>query len=1153
MLFLNNAVRRIPEYRELLSELQKGHTPAAATGLSEIHKAAVTDTLRKDTSRRVLAVVADESEGARLGSDLAAMGARVVSFPARDLILRDVSGISHEYEHARLGALARIIDGDYDVAVCGIDALISMTMPPDTLLSNRFTLKSGQTIPPSEVCERLVGAGYTRCDTVEGAGQFALRGGILDVFAPDSDCPIRIEFWGDEIDSICTFDVISQRRDEIIDSAVIPPAAEVLTGTPSEFEARMRAVAKKIGIKSGFGGMLAAVADSAENGVMPQCADRFMPLLYPPATLLDYTADCLICVSESARVKDRCRTFALQTDEDVGRLIESGTLHKDFCTFYMTYDRLCAALSGLDTVWMDTFARGSYDTPVRTAVNFTARSLSVWGGITAQLCEDIAPLTSHGYAVAVLAGTEKAARVLANDLRDSGLNAVYSPSPDDIAPGTVAVTDGALSGGMDLPRADFALFTHGHTASSKKTRVKKSANAFNSLDELHRGDYVVHASHGIGVFDGIHTITSAGITKDYIKIKYAGQDVLYVPVTQLDLVSKYIGGSEDGAVRVNKLGGEAWKKTRARVRSAVRDIAKELIKLYAERMAREGWAFSPDTDLQSDFESRFEYDETDDQLRCINEIKKDMERSAPMDRLLCGDVGFGKTEVALRAAFKCVCDGKQCAILVPTTILAWQHYQTASRRMEGMPVTVELLSRFRSPKQQTDIRRRLKSGEIDIIIGTHKLIGDGVDFHDLGLLIIDEEQRFGVSQKEKLRQKCANVDTLTLSATPIPRTLNMAMSGLRDMSTIDTAPGDRYPVQTYVLEYDRGVVLDAIRRELRRGGQVYYLYNRVDSITACASRLAQELPDASIAVAHGQMSEEELSEVWRRLIAGDIDVLVCTTIIETGVDVPNVNTLIIENADCMGLSQLHQLRGRVGRSSRRAYAYLTYRTGKAVTELAQRRLEAIREFTEFGSGFKIAMRDLEIRGAGNVLGGEQHGHMESVGYDMYIRLLNDAISAEKGEPVRPEAECTIDLQIGAHIPESYISSLQARLGMYRRIADIRTPDDALDVTDELIDRFGEPPRSVKGLIDIALIRNRCAALGILSIEQQENFLRIYPDTVKPQHIAALSSALGRLFRVNAGAKPFYEIRMVGSVKPYDIMEGAVAALENAEKQEPTQQ
>ncbi len=1145
MLFLNNAFRAATEYKELRDELKGGRFPSAVTGLSHIHKAALIDTLRKDLKRRALVVVADESEGARLKSDFLLMGARVVDFPARDLILRDISGISREYEHARLGALSKIVDGNYDIAICGADALLSYTMPPEKLLSSRFTLEQEQTLPPAEICDRLVSAGYTRCDTVEGVGQFALRGGILDIYPPDADNPYRIEFWGDDIDSICTFDTLSQRRDRLVEKILIPPVCEVLTGSPESFGRRMERIASKAAPKSRFKAYLQSVADSAASGILPLCADRFMPMLYTPATLLDYTDDCITFISEANNVKERCRSSLMSATEDVAALFEQGMCPQKW-RICSDYDILCQALEKRDTVWLDTFAKGSYDTSVRSAVSFNLRQLSVWGGMTAQLSEDISPLLERGYAVVVLAGTEKAARTLANDLSDSGLNARFAQDADIAEGKTVTVMPGSLSAGMDLPRASFALFTYGKTATSKKSRIKKNANAFNSLDELHRGDYVVHLSHGIGIFDGINTITTAGITKDYIKIKYAGKDVLYVPVTQLDLVSKYIGGSEEGGVRINRLGGDGWKKTRARVKGALRDIAKELIKLYAERMARPGWAFSPDTDLQTDFESRFEYDETDDQLRCIKEIKKDMESTAPMDRLLCGDVGFGKTEVALRAAFKCVADGKQCAILVPTTILAWQHYQTAVKRLEGMPVSVELLSRFRSPKQQSDIRRRLKSGEIDIVVGTHKLIGAGIEFRDLGLLIIDEELRFGVAQKEKLREKHSNVDTLTLSATPIPRTLNMAMSGLRDMSSLDEAPGDRYPVQTYVMEYDRLVVLDAIQRELRRGGQVYYLFNSVEHIASKAVRLQEELPDASIAVAHGRMSEEELSEVWRRLIAGEIDILVCTTIIETGVDVPNVNTLIIEDSDRMGLSQLHQIRGRVGRSSRRAYAYLTYRAGKAVSDIASRRLEAIREFTEFGSGFKIAMRDLEIRGAGNILGGEQHGHMESVGYDMYIRMLNDAISAEKGEEVTEQAECVIDLQIGAHIPEGYIPSLQARLGMYRRIADIRTPDDALDVTDELIDRFGEPPKSVKGLIDIALIRNRCISLGIQSVEQHENYLRIYPDSVKPQHIAALSAAVGRLFRVNASNKPFYEIRIVGSLTPFDVMDGAVSAMENTE-------
>ncbi|HIY25720.1 MAG TPA: transcription-repair coupling factor, partial [Candidatus Acutalibacter pullistercoris] len=636
------------------------------------------------------------------------------------------------------------------------------------------------------------------------------------------------------------------------------------------------------------------------------------------------------------------------------------------------------------------------------------------------------------------------------------------------------------------------------------------------------------------------------VTKDYIKVRYQKNDTLYVPVTQLDMVSKYIGPREDAAVKLSRLGGTEWQKQKTRVRAAVKDIAKELIQLYAQRMQTKGFPFPPDGEWQRDFESRFEFDETEDQLRCIQEIKDDMEAQAPMDRLLCGDVGFGKTEVALRAAFKCVAAGKQCAILVPTTILAWQHYQTILKRMEGFPVDVELLSRFRTSKQQDQILRKVKRGSIDIVVGTHRLVSKDVKFHDLGLVIIDEEQRFGVAQKEKLKQMCQTADVLTLSATPIPRTLNMALSGIRDMSVIEEAPHDRHPVQTYVLEYDAGIIADAIRRELRRGGQVYYLHNDVASISRTAARLQQLVPEARFGIGHGKMNEEELSEVWRQLLDQEIDVLVCTTIIETGVDVPTANTLIIENADRMGLSQLHQLRGRVGRSSRRAYAYLTYARNKALTEIAQKRLSAIREFTEFGSGFKIAMRDLEIRGAGNVLGGEQHGHMETVGYDMYVRLLSEAVSLMKGEePERPvDQECLVDVQVQAHIPESYIDSLSLRLDVYRRIAEITTQEEAMDVTDELIDRFGDPPASVKGLIDVALLRGTAARLGVTEVKQQGDSLLLFQQKFDMREVSKLVQALQGRVLLSAGSKPYLSVKLAGR-DPLSGLSEVLSAMEQA--------
>ena len=622
-----------------------------------------------------------------------------------------------------------------------------------------------------------------------------------------------------------------------------------------------------------------------------------------------------------------------------------------------------------------------------------------------------------------------------------------------------------------------------------------------------------------------------GRIKDFIKINFRGNDVLYVPVTQLDLISKYISPKDtDRAVKLNRLGSDEWKKTKSRVRSAVKDMAAELTKIYAQRLGAKGFAFSEDFDMQNDFERRFEFEETDDQLIAVDEIKNDMQKPYPMDRLLCGDVGFGKTEVALRAAFKCVADGKQCAVLVPTTILAFQHYQTIKKRFDGFPVEIEMLSRFRSVSERNKIKKALKSGSIDLIVGTHSIISRGVEFKDLGLLIVDEEQRFGVAQKEKLKEKFPLVDVLTLSATPIPRTLNMAMTGIRDMSVLEMPPSDRHPVQTYVIPHDTELICEAIERELRRGGQVYYLHNRTETIDRTAAKLKERLPDARIGIGHGKMSEEELSEVWRQLLEGEIDILVCTTIIETGVDVPNANTLIIENADRLGLAQLHQIRGRVGRSARRAFAYLTYNPQKQLSPEAERRLSAIREYTEFGSGFRIALRDLEIRGAGNVLGAQQHGHMEAVGYDMYLKLLSEAVENQKSEEKRPDAEeeneCLIDIAVDAHIPEDYIESVKNRLFMYKRIACVKNKDDAQDVIDEFIDRFGEPPQSVLGLIEIALIRNRCSNLGIYEISQRNDILLIFMQKIDPLSIAMLSKLMRGRVMVSAGkTKPYLSVKL----------------------------
>ncbi|MFA6948802.1 MAG: transcription-repair coupling factor, partial [Eubacteriales bacterium] len=701
--------------------------------------------------------------------------------------------------------------------------------------------------------------------------------------------------------------------------------------------------------------------------------------------------------------------------------------------------------------------------------------------------------------------------------------------------GAVNIAHGMNLGGFELTVTKFvclSLYANPNSLSrtiSKKTRhttKKSSREKIMSYADLEVGDYVVHAAHGIGMYMGLDQLTVDGVTRDFVKIKYAGTDNLYLPTNQLDMVSKYIGAkTEDGMVKLSRLGGAEWGRAKAKAKTAAKEMAKELIKLYAQRIRREGFAFAPDDDYQREFDSAFEYEETDGQLEAIAEIKKDMERTYPMDRLLCGDVGFGKTEVALRAAFKAVENGKQVAILVPTTILAMQHYQTLLSRMRGFPVKIDMLSRFRTSRQQAETVRRMRRGDIDIVVGTHRVVSKDVTFKDLGLVIIDEEQRFGVAQKEKLKQLSTEVDVLTLTATPIPRTLNMAMSGIRDMSVLEEAPGDRLPVQTYVLEYDDIIIAEALKKEIRRGGQAFYLHNRVESIFSVGAKIKQLVPDARIAVAHGQMDKEELSDIWRDMVTGDIDILISTTIIETGVDVPNANTLIIDDADKMGLSQLHQLRGRVGRSSRRAYAYFTFPRGKALTEIAQKRLSAIRDYTEFGSGFKVALRDLEIRGAGNLLGSEQHGHIESVGYDLYMKILNEAILEEKGEKTAAKSECTVDIKLDAYIPEKFIKSATQRIDSYKKIASIENVEDYRDVTDELLDRWGDLPKPVVNLLDISFVRAMGAECGMLKIEQKENAIVITPRTLDSDIWMQLAGFYkGRLI-VSAGAKPYLTLRV----------------------------
>ena len=1125
------ALSSLPEFRGVCEDLSARRTPVQLVGLSHIHKALFAAGWMQTTKRRSVMLVGDEAEAARMTEDLRSLGIRAIQLPARELSLRQMESSSREYEQMRLGTLAAMTEGGYDCVVACADAAIQYTIPPDTLLERTIELVAGAPLPVEDLPAALTAAGYERCAQIEGPGQFAVRGGIVDVYPAACPYPIRLELWGDTIDTLGYFDLLTQRRTEPLEAVAVPPAAEIMYDDPAALAADIEALAAAQRGKNApvVKENLMRDVDRLRGGAHPGSMDKYLPLIYPvKANLFTYMRDALLFVSEPARVRERVRTYLWQLEQDETALLEEGLLCRGLMEYAPSWEQVAAELQQRPTVLLDAFSRGGIQLELKKMYALDARQLPVWSGRVELLVEDLRDLLSRKMACVVLAGSEeKAAATLAEDLQKAGIPALYARSPEAPIRGQVLVLAGGLSAGLEIPAANLAVLTHGRVAKPTRRlrRRKEKGMEIHSLSELQIGDYVVHTAHGIGVYQGVHQINVQGVVKDYIKLEYAKGDTLYVPVTQLDLVSKYIGNKEDATVKVHRLGGQEWQKAKTRVRTAVKDIAKQLVALYGKRMASPGYAFGPDEEWQYDFERHFPYEETEDQLRCVEEIKNDMERAVPMDRLLCGDVGFGKTEVALRAAFKCVSQSKQCAILVPTTILAFQHYNTILKRFEGFPVTVEMLSRFRTPKQQAEIVRRVKSGEVDIVVGTHRLLSQDVAFHDLGLFIVDEEQRFGVVQKERIKEMTPNVDVLTLSATPIPRTLNMAMSGIRDMSVIEEAPQDRRPVQTYVLEHDNGVIADAIRRELRRDGQVYYLHNRVDNIELVAAALHNRIPEARITVAHGKMNEEQLSEIWRQVLEHEVDILVCTTIIETGVDIPNVNTLIIENADRYGLSQLHQLRGRVGRSSRRAYAYLTFTRGKELSDIAQKRLETMRDFTEFGAGFKIAMRDMEIRGAGNLLGAQQHGHMEAVGYDMYLKLLADAVSEEKGQTAAQSVECLVDLPISAHIPDDYISDNAQRLEIYRRIADIRTVEDSMDVFDELIDRFGEPPTAVQGLVDVALLRNMAAAIGVREIKQQQDSLLLYCDKLDVELGGRLTAALPRRVMISAGAKPYYAVRI----------------------------
>ncbi len=1090
--------------------------PIAVNGLTGgAEDAFVAETVRRAvgiTDSPVLILVESEAERARVTEYLTLAGLNAVGYKRRDLVFHNIRA-SHDIDRERLSVLSLALSGRCDAIVSTPSAAAMLTIPEQMLTEMSLSIKVGDVLSPEEIGERLVNMGFARVETVESRGQFSRRGGIVDFFGGESDSPVRIEFFGDEIDRLSYFDPLTQRTTQACQGVELIPAAEVMVGR----EARERIIASidrllKSCTDENARAKLSRERTIVEGGGSIDFRDKYLPLIYErEATLLSYLGKCgtfstLILGTNNCRAELKKYNDFIENDKQA--LQKEGLLEEKHSKYTLSEGEFFDTISSHLAVHINSFSGGVGSMRLAGLFGFRSKRNVKYGGNFNMLLEDLSGLVRSGYRILLLTDNAVGTTSLISSLAEADIAAARLPDGDfDLSSakgGRIFVTEGRHEG-FDLinPRIsvlsmaqDEGRAVMAHRRRQRILRKAGGAQRLMSYADLSVGDYVVHANYGIGLFEGIETVSALGVTKDYITIKYAGTDKLFVPCDRLEMIGKYIGEKDkDGKVKLSKMGGGEWQRTKTRAKAAAKDIAKGLIALYAERQRRPGFAFPEDCDLEWQFADSFEYAETESQTQAIAEIKADMMRPVPMNRLLCGDVGFGKTEVALRAAFKAIMGGKQVAILVPTTILAMQHYQTTLSRMRGYPVTVEMLSRFKKPKEQAEIIRKVKRGECDILIGTHKLLSSNIEFRDLGLLVVDEEQRFGVSQKERLKEISRNVDVLTLTATPIPRTLNMAMNGISDISILDEAPEDRRPVQTYVLEHDDGIIYDAIRRELARGGQVLYLYNKIESIGIVADRLSHDMPDARVAIAHGQMEKDELEDIWRMLVGGEIDILVCTTIVETGIDLPAANTLIIENADRFGLSQLHQLRGRVGRSERQAYAYFTYRPGRVLSEIAEKRLSAIKEYAEFGAGFKIALCDLEIRGAGNLLGAQQHGYIDSVGYDLYVKLLNEAVLEERGESVRPRAEAQIDMRISAHIPDSYIQSGAGRMEMYKKISLITDPADTEDIYDELCDRYGTPPRSVERLLEVATMKAICEELGFTKIESREDSLIIH--TGKP--------------------------------------------------------
>lgn len=1104
-----NPLEEMIEFQDLKTDLQRGQGPLLVTGCLDSQKVHLLSEL-SDLTPWKLIVTYDDSRAREICEDYRCFDTDISLYPARDLLFYTSDIHGNLLTKQRIQVMRRVLESSGGVVVTTIDGLMEHLLPLAWMKERSLTIGAEDVVEVGTLTHALAEMGYEKVAQVEGSGQFSVRGGIIDIFPLTEEVPYRIELWGDEVDSIRTFDPESQRSIEQVDEAVIYPATEMAL-TPEQIQDGTEAIEKdrRKYVKKLRDAMKTEEAyrmDSAVSEVLEGLREGFRVhglgsyiryFCKETVSFLNYfpVDELTIFLDEPLRLKEKAETTETEFRESMSHRLEGGYLLPGQTSFlYSAKETLAMAmrphtllLLGLDQKLSGMTVKKKYSLSVKN-VNSYQNGFEL-------LISDLARWKKEKYRVILLAGSRTRASRLAGDLREYDLSAFCPDEGENtVKPGEILVTYGKLHRGFEYPLIKFVVITEGDMFGGGRVRKKKKKTSYQgkkiqSFSELSIGDYVVHESHGLGIYRGIEKIEQDKVVKDYIKIEYRDGGNLYLPATRLEGIQKY-AGSDARTPKLNKLGGTEWNKTKSKVRGAVRDIAKDLVELYAARQRSEGYQYGPDTVWQREFEEMFPFEETEDQLEAIEATKKDMESRRIMDRLICGDVGYGKTEIALRAAFKAIQEGKQVVYLVPTTILAQQHYNTFVQRMKDFPVRVDMLSRFRTAGEQKKTLEDLKKGQVDVVIGTHRVLSKDVVFKNLGLLIIDEEQRFGVAHKEKIKKLKENVDVLTLTATPIPRTLHMSLIGIRDMSVLEEPPVDRLPIQTYVMEYNDEMVREAIHRELARGGQVYYVYNRVNNIDEVANHVAALVPEANVVFAHGQMHEHELEKIMLDFVEGNIDVLVSTTIIETGLDIPNANTIIIHDADRLGLSQLYQIRGRVGRSGRTSYAFLMYRRDKLLREEAEKRLQAIREFTELGSGIKIAMRDLELRGAGNLLGAEQHGHMQAVGYDLYCKLLNEAVLALRGENEAEDFETVVDCDIDAYIPPSYIRNEYQKLDVYKRISGIENQEEYMDMQDELIDRFGEIPRSVENLLKIADLKALAHQAGVVEVDVKKQDITI---------------------------------------------------------------